>query len=1185
MKKLISIFMAVIMIVEIVPTVSVSAEVEGMGYGSNGKFIAPIEPPVVGSIPISNRAELEAIKNNLSGTYHLTANIDLAGNEWIPIGDENSPFTGNFDGQGYVISNLTITEEGYMYYGLFGYGLAVNYSYEGMIKNVGMSNINISVGRNGDIYVGGIVGRSNRIITNCYSTGNIAVTNSKYAYVGGIVGRFNGSITNCYNIGNITATNSENTYVGGIGGYDFSATNCYNTGNMTVSSSNTSFVGGIGGYTGSIVKCYNSGNIIVSSEYAFAGGISGSSIFSFTDCYNNGDITSSSSERSFAGGICGMSSDISINNCYNIGNVKSYSKEDNAFASGIIVAHYGGGYASWQIENCYWLSSSTVIGEGNAEIDMLQQLSTAQMKQKSSLVGFDFDTVWDIDPSVNNGYPFLRAIPPSGDGDSPCVTCVGVCGFVCINPLCNKIVTNCGVCATCTADSSLETYLKNNNPERLFGGYNFSGIYVDDVDVLTVFGYGITNSGDIFWNSLKGSIKGLRSGTPFDVFGNIANEHMNEQRKVDAILKGVVDELCNKKDFKYFGGREKSVFKKVFKTLEEKSGAEEIGEFVDFLDNVFTGSETVIKWSTNYSNNITLLYSLRAVAPTNSLLEKSVDELIIEYEKPILKSIKDWSLKNYDEKIQNSVLEGLFGDSFGLITTALEKTLGQTPSLQALDTVMCISTLKFESNQAFQNAVNKIKTGNYTDIDIENYRTAFDVCKALWIKEYEAMASHYMSGSFEERHLNEEIKSLENMTYNKFIHAKPFVRISKPEYSFFGILCPVDVDILDNGGTVVAKFVNNEPVYFNGNEKEMFLFTIDDEKFVIAKADKKYRINLTATGNGNMDYFVQRFDVSLDNIATIKSFQNVSLTQSKTMTSEIKSNTDISKTRLLVTDGENPTHEILTDGTEIEYSDVCLICGGTLVTKVEHCIDLTIPTPLYSGNPARVITFDIDGSKLTDLTYADEIKIEFSLNVSSARRLWVWSDLTGDIDNWDNMTVAKRNAMTDIIRSVRVVSGSTSATIELPLSMLFDGENYATKLYVAGSTDFNENECAEAVRPPANNNATSSVWRTDITTSITLAELHYEATIGTCVCKIHITIVDGVIEISNTSDKAISCKGLYLTDDENELFKWQMPSVIIRANGVVRLGDLKRTQINFEIKGDVMLVNANDEILSIATLE
>ena len=80
-------------------------------YGPNGMFIAPIDPitDFTGWTAISDRAGLEAITNDLSGKYYLTADIDLSGVEWVPIGaDDTDPFTGTFDGQGHVISNMTI---------------------------------------------------------------------------------------------------------------------------------------------------------------------------------------------------------------------------------------------------------------------------------------------------------------------------------------------------------------------------------------------------------------------------------------------------------------------------------------------------------------------------------------------------------------------------------------------------------------------------------------------------------------------------------------------------------------------------------------------------------------------------------------------------------------------------------------------------------------------------------------------------------------------------------------------------------------------------------------------------------------------------------------------------------------------------------------------------------------------
>ena len=59
----------------------------------------------------------------------------------------------------------------------------------------------------------------------------------------------------------------------------------------------------------------------------------------------------------------------------------------------------------------------------------------------------------------------------------------------------------------------------------------------------------------------------------------------------------------------------------------------------------------------------------------------------------------------------------------------------------------------------------------------------------------------------------------------------------------------------------------------------------------------------------------------------------------------------------------------------------------------------------------------------------------------------------------------------------------------------------------------------------------------------------------------------GWIEISNPFEETVSTKGLFLTNDLDDFFKWQMPSLIIRAGEAIGINDveygLKRTQSNF----------------------
>ncbi len=96
-------------------------------------------PKVITCTQIKTAAQLQAIKNNLNGTYCLANDID-AGSiaNFIPIGDANNPFTGQFYGNGHVIRNLTINNTTAPYVGLFGIVT------KGVIDDVGLVNAKVS---------------------------------------------------------------------------------------------------------------------------------------------------------------------------------------------------------------------------------------------------------------------------------------------------------------------------------------------------------------------------------------------------------------------------------------------------------------------------------------------------------------------------------------------------------------------------------------------------------------------------------------------------------------------------------------------------------------------------------------------------------------------------------------------------------------------------------------------------------------------------------------------------------------------------------------------------------------------------------------------------------------------------------------------------------------------------------
>lgn len=127
----------------------------------------------------------EHVKVNGIQKAVLTADIDMTGVKWTPIGTKDSAFKGEFDGQGHVITNLNVNDPSLEYAGLFGY--VSKFSNPATIKNLGVFGE-----FSGGEYVGGIAGYSeNSEITNCFFIGTVSGTNTN--------GIANGdTIENCY---------------------------------------------------------------------------------------------------------------------------------------------------------------------------------------------------------------------------------------------------------------------------------------------------------------------------------------------------------------------------------------------------------------------------------------------------------------------------------------------------------------------------------------------------------------------------------------------------------------------------------------------------------------------------------------------------------------------------------------------------------------------------------------------------------------------------------------------------------------------------------------------------------------------------------------------------------------------------------------------------------------------------
>ena len=213
---------------------------------------------------------LDGVEQNTLANAVLTANItvnenlldslqyDTEGNvsngsdfiTWTPIadwmGNRTTQYSGTFDGNNKTVSGLYFNGDSTCI-GLFGSSES-----DGNIKNVGVVDSYFK----GNEFVGGVCGRNEGTITNCYNAGNLTAIESS-ATIGGICGYNNGgTIANCYNTGTVTATGIVAS-VGGVCGCSTELIlNCYNIGTVTAASSGAD-ISGICGYNfGPIKNCY-----------------------------------------------------------------------------------------------------------------------------------------------------------------------------------------------------------------------------------------------------------------------------------------------------------------------------------------------------------------------------------------------------------------------------------------------------------------------------------------------------------------------------------------------------------------------------------------------------------------------------------------------------------------------------------------------------------------------------------------------------------------------------------------------------------------------------------------------------------------------------------------------------------------------------------------------------------------
>lgn len=393
---------------------------------------------------------LQAIQGDREAHYELGNDVDATatdgwhdGSGFDPIGAEDEPFGGVFDGRGHEITGLTIDRPESGRVGLFGWS-------EGIVEDVAVSDasitgsttVGIAFGANhglvrellcegevtGEERVGGFAGSNGGRVQEVATTGSVSGENSVgglcgvnvmevtdsvansdvsgTAFVGGFCGRNNGVLSEV----RATGDADGETKVGGVTGE--------NDGEVHATTAEGSVSGEevVGGFVGE-----NWGDVRESSARATVsgavevGGFAGKNWRELTALAVRADVTGGE----LVGGAVGWNAPGGdVTGVYVVGEV------DGETDVGALVGRLGWEFQSdgerSQLRESYWNADDIAFesvgidqpGDGETVVEAVSPLGTGEMQSDraaTNMSAFDFETTWRV---IDDDYPRLRALTP-----------------------------------------------------------------------------------------------------------------------------------------------------------------------------------------------------------------------------------------------------------------------------------------------------------------------------------------------------------------------------------------------------------------------------------------------------------------------------------------------------------------------------------------------------------------------------------------------------------------------------------------------------------------------------------------------------------------------------------------------------------------------------------------------------
>jgi hypothetical protein len=498
--------------------------------------------PVMAGAPsnavyIYNNAEMNNVRNDLSGYYILMKDLDLSayssGEGWVPIGTDTSGFSGTFDGNSHLLYKFTINRTAGSYQGLFGYittgseiknlgvvgcsvagsdnvGLLAGYNYGGTISNSYTDGI-VSGSQN----IGGMTGYNNGIISNSYAAANITGTNN----LGGLTGYNTGIINSSYAIGNVSGTG---TGIGGLAGANDDGTinNSYAVGDA----SGNSYIGGLIGFNdGTISKSYSAGSVSGNSNLGGFVGYNNTTTGTISGCYYD---SQASGQSDTGRGTPKTTAEMQTKSTYNGWDFAGESANGTADI--------------WSIDSAFKINSGYPYYTNNVQLDVIYIYTASDMNNVPNNLAGNYILMADISLS---GYASGQGWIPIGtnasrftgtfDGNGHVISGLvinrpsgdyqGLFGYIeSGGEVNNLIIDNCSISARNQAGSitgiNSGIISKSHSTGAVSGGICTGGLAGQNIEGIINDSYSACNVSGTGGNSIGGLC-----GANYD--GNISNSY------------------------------------------------------------------------------------------------------------------------------------------------------------------------------------------------------------------------------------------------------------------------------------------------------------------------------------------------------------------------------------------------------------------------------------------------------------------------------------------------------------------------------------------------------------------------------------------------------------------------------------------------------------------------------------